>query len=412
MRWQLIVLLVVILLPSVFAQIQVVKENPIEKYTNYSKLIRYSNGTNQVTYHTGQRYVKEDDVWKTVEKANSLKGTAYKCIIERLTKDEPDVVCVDWNWTSVRLNISPDKLGVLPVKYYEKNDLDVWVEKREREENLVINSLNAVDQWYNFKIGDVIHIGENSTVVDIIAYSDINICYNSYYFTSTPTSTNRYFKKSSTAYNRQQWGYVVDIAQGTTIDSAYLNWTPTYIYNGGSSMMRQDFWANDLDDGVAYTSCSNWDGTVTTARTDYDVIPPSALTVGNEYSIPFTAQVQEVLDRGGWSSGNNLYVVSNGVSSTPIISVQFSPNFKLVIEYEGGTPPVGNSCSCPGVDEDWVINMTHECNMTACDLGTGMLSFVDVGWVNCSAEVNTTGMGGIGSGGVLWMGSACQINVI
>ena len=48
------------------------------------------------------------------------------------------------------------------------------------------------------------------------------------------------------------------------------------------------------------------------------------------------------------------------------------------------------SCTCPAINTNWAINMSHYCNVTtACDLGTGNLTFTGTGWCNISATVET-----------------------
>jgi len=50
-----------------------------------------------------------------------------------------------------------------------------------------------------------------------------------------------------------------------------------------------------------------------------------------------------------------------------------------------------NTCTCPSINTNWVINMSDYCNITTnCNLGTGNLSFTNnIGWCNVSATINT-----------------------
>ena len=83
------------------------------------------------------------------------------------------------------------------------------------------------------------------------------------------------------------------------------------------------------------------------------------------------------------------------------------PNCGLIMSYNFVT------CECPGLDQNWEINMTHHCNITTnCDLGTGMISFVDEGWVNCSAILNTSGFGDPGSGGTFYISKNGEVYII
>jgi hypothetical protein len=50
----------------------------------------------------------------------------------------------------------------------------------------------------------------------------------------------------------------------------------------------------------------------------------------------------------------------------------------------------GDTCTCPSINTNWEINMSHYCNLTTnCDLGTGNLTFTDTGWCNVSATIET-----------------------
>jgi len=50
-----------------------------------------------------------------------------------------------------------------------------------------------------------------------------------------------------------------------------------------------------------------------------------------------------------------------------------------------------DSCTCPSANTNWAINFSHYCNVTtACNLGTGNLSFTNnTGWCNISALINS-----------------------
>lgn len=72
-----------------------------------------------------------------------------------------------------------------------------------------------------------------------------------------------------------------------------------------------------------------------------------------------------------------------------------------------------DTCSCPGLNEYWEIDLTDECQINDnCDLGTGRLNFTNVGFANCNATVTTTGLGdpganSVGSDGTLYIQDNC-----
>lgn len=73
---------------------------------------------------------------------------------------------------------------------------------------------------------------------------------------------------------------------------------------------------------------------------------------------------------------------------------------------------VADSCSCPGLNQSWQIDMSDNCNITDnCDLGTGKLSFTGAGTARCGAVINTTDLGDPGSGAILYIDAACIIYI-
>lgn len=75
-----------------------------------------------------------------------------------------------------------------------------------------------------------------------------------------------------------------------------------------------------------------------------------------------------------------------------------------------GTPPE-DTCTCPGLNEDWEIDHGDACVITDnCDLGTGTLTFTGTGTTTCDAVIDTSDMGDTGVGGKLLIQDDCIIN--
>ncbi len=73
---------------------------------------------------------------------------------------------------------------------------------------------------------------------------------------------------------------------------------------------------------------------------------------------------------------------------------------------------VTDSCSCPGLNNNWEVDMSDYCVVTEnCDLGTGKLSFTGTGNFSVSAIIDTSDMGDPGASGIVWMNSGGRINV-
>jgi len=84
---------------------------------------------------------------------------------------------------------------------------------------------------------------------------------------------------------------------------------------------------------------------------------------------------------------------------------------KIYFGVEQSAPPV-DTCTCAGLNTNWEIDMSDNCNITeACDLTTGTLSFTGAGWCNCNASVDTTNLGDPGASGILYIQDSCLITI-
>ena len=71
-----------------------------------------------------------------------------------------------------------------------------------------------------------------------------------------------------------------------------------------------------------------------------------------------------------------------------------------------------DTCTCTGIDTNWEIDLSDYCVITDdCDLGTGTLSFINDGNVTCDARIDTTNLGDVGSGNIMWVNDECLIIV-
>lgn len=97
----------------------------------------------------------------------------------------------------------------------------------------------------------------------------------------------------------------VTIPQGSTINSATLN---TYLSSSSFDDIDARIYCQDIDDAGTFTSAASdiSNRTPTTAYTAWQV---TNMGVGWETSPDFAAAVQEVIERPGWASGNDLAVI-------------------------------------------------------------------------------------------------------
>jgi len=99
----------------------------------------------------------------------------------------------------------------------------------------------------------------------------------------------------------------ITIPAGSTISSVFIRFTAYSSKTGTVNNARISL--NDVDDAVAPTDVASADALVlTTNKTDWNAVP--AWTDGTTYdSADFASALQEVVDRGGYSSGNAITVL-------------------------------------------------------------------------------------------------------
>ncbi len=111
----------------------------------------------------------------------------------------------------------------------------------------------------------------------------------------------------------------VTVAQGATIQSASLSVSADEVKGAGSKIKVR---VNGIDEDNTDDFSSNPMGrTETSAQTNVeDTIP----TVGNFLNVDVTAQVQEIVNRGGWSSGHAMgFHINDNGSETDRLIVDF-----------------------------------------------------------------------------------------
>jgi hypothetical protein len=124
----------------------------------------------------------------------------------------------------------------------------------------------------------------------------------------------------------------ITIPQGATITNAYIQFTADENETGEVSLRIR---GNDVDDAVTFSST---DGDVFTnrAKTTANVIwTPGDWSIGNSGAAQRTPDissvVQEIIDRGGWSSGNSIAFM---ITST----TGYDGNERAADSHEQGTP--------------------------------------------------------------------------
>jgi hypothetical protein len=105
----------------------------------------------------------------------------------------------------------------------------------------------------------------------------------------------------------------ITINQGTTIDSATFYATSHDAYDCGACTLSVRVSMENADNAAALTTTNMNDKSLTTANATWDL---HNLAADTEYSVTITSAVQEVLNRGGWASGNSMVALVRDNSST------------------------------------------------------------------------------------------------
>lgn len=130
----------------------------------------------------------------------------------------------------------------------------------------------------------------------------------------------------------------VTIPKGATITNAYIT-----LINSPDDDPKLDIYAEATDDATTFTTASNniSGRTRTTAKTNWNVTNLGAWTTNNTPDIK--SVIQEITDRSGWSSGNDLNIIFVGLASCiySFSAYDIGTNYPAItIEYttEGGGP--------------------------------------------------------------------------
>ena len=71
-----------------------------------------------------------------------------------------------------------------------------------------------------------------------------------------------------------------------------------------------------------------------------------------------------------------------------------------------------DSCSCPAINTNWNVNLAHYCIInSACDIGSGNITFTGVGNFTCNATINASNLDDHGSNSILYINSLCRMNI-
>lgn len=158
----------------------------------------------------------------------------------------------------------------------------------------------------------------------------------------------------------------VDIPQGATILSAFVKMIAPA--NSPATPCHALIYAEDADNPAAFSTYANFAArTRTSAHVAWNNVP--TFVTGQAYDTPdLTAVIQEVVDRGGFASGNSLVIFledNNSASATSrALAAYENPVYqeaKLYVTYQLAQT-LGQEATCAA--EVYVANKRNEANLT------------------------------------------------
>ena len=131
----------------------------------------------------------------------------------------------------------------------------------------------------------------------------------------------------------------LDIEQGTTILSAHIEFTADESNSGATTL---SIYGHDIDDSQTFTTGSNdvSSRTKTSASVSWSAVTPWTTLQAKHQSPDVASVMQEVVNRAGWASGNNMTFIITGSGERTAESYDGSageaPRLVYSIQGEGG----------------------------------------------------------------------------
>ena len=143
----------------------------------------------------------------------------------------------------------------------------------------------------------------------------------------------------------------VTIPQGANIQEAHVTFYAAGVQTGDTDLLFQ---GHDTDDAPTFSEASGdiSGRTITSASIPWDNVPPWT-TLGDPYDSPNLAPIiQEIVDRGGWTSGNGLALLISGTGKRDAESFDGDPGMAPELHITYGEHSVPSSHDLTG---DWTL---------------------------------------------------------
>ena len=115
----------------------------------------------------------------------------------------------------------------------------------------------------------------------------------------------------------------VSIPQGAIIQTATMD---LYLWNAGFDDVQCEIFGHDTDDAAEFASSAGTNDVVTRTQTSASVAwNDSALGAAGWKTTPdISSVVQEIVDRGGWASGNDLALIFSSDNGSNVSAIFYS----------------------------------------------------------------------------------------
>ena len=208
----------------------------------------------------------------------------------------------------------------------------------------------------------------------------------------TPTAVGNPAGFATSVYMAQGCGLRfngVNIDQGATINSAYLNMCSRTTKT--VTVVNSNITAEAADNATIFTDMADYDGRTHTGNyTHWDAIP--AWTDGTWYQSPDIKDViQEVIDRSGWVSGNSLVVFwddHDDRSSHVSYAIRIGQSYDLA---PANAPILNVTWGAGGDNPPTFSQASHNTTVAGCACNFSCLVSDDIGLSKGKVETNNTG---------------------
>ncbi len=375
------------------------------------------DGKCNLVLYSGIRNVYEDNQWKRVEDAQSLKNSGIECVVD--SDEEYIAECLDYNYTTKKIkfkinnmeNINKD----IPIINYKIKYNELIGEKiKEKTKEIKIKFKDLDEEqilWIESDFGDIIHFGEDSTTIqlqdadtenmeDMSVGEDIDRGTTSFFYLSdVASSLHRVYIKFN----------ITSIPAEMTIDSAIIYlYEYEVIFEGGFTVVSHHVY-DDTWDGHDETDMT-WANQV--CGTNFDDSTDCNLTIEDTTAVGITPgwyswSVVNMFNTEYDNNNKNLTIVLRtttegsdndyiGFRSKEYATTSLRPYLNITY-----SEPV-TECS-PTLNQDWEISDNQVCDNTEVTTGTGGIVLIDGGNLTLinNANVTTSGINITDSGGII-----------